>query len=131
MWFFQSSPRSSLVTALLVTPVWLLLRLLLEPEPIVWLEPVLVFGLALGLHRLSTHLSSRYRNPNALLMFAVLGTFVFQIVILLLAALLKLRFGAFVFLLDAVYWSPLLHAAFLKNSAHPMSKLESEPVDGE
>jgi hypothetical protein len=121
MWFFQSSPRSSLVTALLVTPVWLLLRLLLEPEPIVWLEPVLVFGLALGLHRLSTHLSSRYRNPNALLMFAVLGTFVFQIVILLLAALLKLRFGAFVFLLDAVYWSPLLHAAFFGRGNRPKS----------
>jgi hypothetical protein len=112
MWFFQSSPRSSLVTALLVTPVWLVLRLLLEPEPLFWLEPVVVFGLALGLHRLSTQLSSRYKNPNALLMFAVLGTFVFQMLILVLAAVLKLRFGAFVFLLDAVYWSPLLHAAF-------------------
>jgi hypothetical protein len=135
MWFFQSSPRSSLVTALLVTPVWLVLRLLLEPEPIVWLEPVLVFLLALGLHRLSTHLSNRYKNPNALLMFAVLGTFVFQMVILLLAALLKLRFGAFVFLLDAVYWSPLLHAAFLKSPASEslksVSNLESKPVDGE
>ncbi|MFN3265860.1 MAG: hypothetical protein ACK41E_03375 [Deinococcales bacterium] len=114
MWFFEYSPRSSLMTALLVTPVWLVLRLLLEPEPIVWLEPVLVFCLGFGLHRLSTHLTNRYRNPNALLMFAVVGTFGFQILILLLASLLKLRFGAFVFLLDAVYWSPLLRAVFLK-----------------
>jgi hypothetical protein len=112
MWFFKSHFRSSLITALLVTPVWLLLRLLLEPEPLVWLEPILVFALALGLHRLSTHLAVSYRNPNVLLGFAVFGTFAFQILILGLAVLLKLRFGAFVFLLDAVFWSPLLQAAF-------------------
>jgi hypothetical protein len=115
MWFFESSSRSSLVTALLVTPVWLLLRLFLEPEPLVWLEPVLVFLLALVLHRLSTHLTVTYRNPNALLAFAVFGTFAFQILILLSAALLKLRFGAFVFLLDAVFWSPLLRAVFFSS----------------
>ncbi len=116
MWFFQSNFRASLQIALLVTPVWLLLRLLLEPEPLVWLEPMMVFALALGLHRLSTHLTVSYRNPNALLVFAVFGTFAFQILILLLAALLKLRFGAFVFLLDAVFWSPLLRAVFFAKS---------------
>ncbi len=116
MWFFQSNFRISLQIALLVTPVWFLLRLLLEPEPLVWLEPVIVFFLALGLHRLSTHLTVSYRNPNALLVFAVFGTFAFQILILFLAAVLKLRFGAFVFLLDAVFWSPLLRAVFFAKS---------------
>jgi hypothetical protein len=69
MWFFESSLRSSLQIALLVTPIWLLLRLLLEPEPLVWLEPIIVFVLSFGLHRFSTHLTISYRNPNALLVF--------------------------------------------------------------
>ncbi len=116
MWFFESSLRSSLQIALLVTPIWLLLRLLLEPEPLVWLEPIIVFALSFGLHRFSTHLTVSYRNPNALLVFAVFGTFAFQFLILLLAAVFKLRFGAFVFLLDAVFWSPLLRAVFLAKS---------------
>lgn len=128
MWFFHSSSRTSLLTALLVTPVWLLLRLLLEPEPIAWLEPVLVFGLALGLHRLSTHLAATYRNPNALLVFAVIGTFVFQMLILLVAALFKLRFGAFVFLLDAVFWSPLLRAAFFPVRLLPLRQENPLPL---
>ena len=92
MWFFHASLKSSLLIAALVTPAWLLLRLLLEPEPIVWLEPTLVFGMAFGLHRFSTHLTMSYRNPNALLMFAVIGTFVFQMLILLLAALVSQSF---------------------------------------
>ncbi len=112
MWFFDTKPRSSIVTALIVTPAWLLLRLILEPEPIFWLELLLIFAFAFGLHKVSTHLASSYRNPNALLVFAVIGTFVFQMLILALSALLKLRLGAFVFLLDAVYWVPLLRAAF-------------------
>ena len=116
MWFFESNLRSSLQIALLLTPAWLLLRLVLEPEPLVWLEPIIVFALAFGLHRFSTHLTVSYRNPNALLVFAVFGTFAFQMLILLLAALLKLRFGAFVFLLDAVFWSPLLRAVFVAKS---------------
>ena len=116
MWFFESNLRSSWQIALLVTPIWLLLRLLLESEPLVWLEPLIVFGLAFGLHRLSTHLTMSYRNPNALLVFAVFGTFAFQMLILLLAALLKLRFGAFVFLIDVVFWSPLLRAIFFTKS---------------
>jgi hypothetical protein len=119
MWFFDTNPRSSLVTALIVTPGWLLLRLILEPEPIFWLEPVLVFGFAFGLHKLSTHLALVHRNPNALLVFAVFGTLAFQMAILLLSALLKLRLGAFVFLLDAVYWVPLLRAAFQPRGSRP------------
>jgi hypothetical protein len=117
MWFFDMKPRSSLLTTLIVTPIWLVLRLILEPEPIFWLEPVLVFAFAFGLHKLSTHLASSYRNPNALLMFAVLGTFAFQMIILALSAVLKLRLGAFVFLLDAVYWVPLLRSAFLPRAS--------------
>jgi hypothetical protein len=50
----EVSPRHSLVVALIVTPLWLVFRVLLEPGAFNPLEVLVVFGLSFTSYRLGT-----------------------------------------------------------------------------
>jgi hypothetical protein len=91
----------------------LVFRVLLEPGTFNPLR-VLVFGLSFASRRLGTTLSERLRpsGPNALVLAAAVGTLLFTFGITFLGGALGLRLGSMTFLIDVLYWGPLLRAAF-------------------
>lgn len=117
----EASPRNSLVAALIVTPLWLVFRLLLEPGVFNPLEVFVVFGLSFLSHRAGTILAEhlRPRGPNALVLAAALGTLLFTFGIAFLGGALGLRLGPMTFFIDVLYWGPLLRAAFFPTSRVP------------
>ncbi len=120
----EASPRHSLVAAVIVTPLWLVFRVLLEPGAFNPLELLVVFGLSFASHRLGTNLSERLRpcGPNALVLAAAVGTLLFTFGITFLGGALGLRLGPMTFFIDALYWGPLLRAAFF-----PASQMSDRP----
>ena len=120
----EANPRNSLVAALIVTPLWLVFRVLLEPGAFNPLEVMVVFGLSFISHRLGTLLSVRLRprGPNALVLAAALGTLLFTFGIAFLGGALGLRLGPMTFFIDILYWGPLLRAAFF-----PVPRVSGSP----
>jgi hypothetical protein len=110
----EVSPRHSLVVALIVTPLWLVFRVLLEPGAFNPLEVLVIFGLSFTSYRLGTTLSERLgpSGLNALVLAAAVGTLLFTFGIAFLGGALGLRLEPVTFFIDVLYWGPLLRAAF-------------------